>query len=364
MNVSDPESLHRDDSKPVTTGTDVSAVVASVVTGAETDSADSTKSGNDWFDDRIGILPAFKVYWDISSKSYKVNDPVVICPDGTRIVASVPDSIEGGDWFCKVTGNDSSYTAEITDTVDDEDKTSRYFPIFSVDYTTGDVIQHHVGILVLSSSGVSSIVGNAEGSERITGDVEITGMTDPDKPDTTCGLDFLTVSAREEEGRPPRIVAVLKRYGVPCTTSSNLGLHQIEYTDKTTKSRVIAHVFACGDINIAEPGGGGGGGDDSDSDSGSGSSDWTYVVTGFDSLSIDTEGKFLLKYYKRKVKVFREEEEEGTASLKMAATRKTVVTHSSYADGKFVNKTVSALLLESSDSTSDDVFTAAPHSDY
>ena len=120
--------------------------------------------------------------------------------------------------------------------------------------------------IVIGGSGVTSVTGDDEGSETISGDIEISGQLDPDLPETTCGIIFTTVSERSEEefgqARKARIIADLKDRD---PQETKWGVHEIQYYDENGK-HVKAHVLSCADIKIGAGGGGGGGGGEDDPD--------------------------------------------------------------------------------------------------
>ncbi len=98
-----------------------------------------------------GLLsPSWHVYWDAENEVYKINNPIVILPGGTQLVAIVP-KLEDGDWVCKISRTDDNYTAEVLNssapaTTADESDIIAKVPICTI---SGDeVIQKHIGTII------------------------------------------------------------------------------------------------------------------------------------------------------------------------------------------------------------------------
>ena len=194
--------------------------------------------------------------------------------DGQNVAVESDDkegsevTLSGGSWYLHVFKSDETgeYSADFDDepTGSREGDTAKY-NIHICDINEKGYIekQYVVGSIVINAK--PSIVGETDDSEKIDGDVEVSGKLDQADNGTSCGIEFKTVSAREAQGtdpaRPPRIIADIKgrhdeENGCDAET---WGCHKL--TIKGKDEDKIIHFLGCDDaIVVGEDGGGSGGG--------------------------------------------------------------------------------------------------------
>lgn len=105
-----------------------------------------------------------------------------------------------------------------TDEPEEGDEDTAYYKIY--DFTDGEVsCDYRATFLTIGGTGVTSLTGDgslsqAQPSERIDGDIEVSGKLDPNNDASSCGIEFVTVSKREAQGtdpaRPARVIAKIK----------------------------------------------------------------------------------------------------------------------------------------------------------
>lgn len=112
-----------------------------------------------------GLLsPSWHVYWDAENEVYKINNPIVILPGGSQMAATVP-KLEDGEWVCKITKTDETYTAEVVNTAapaptaetegeEGDEETPvvvAQVPICTI--SDDAVVQKHIGTIVIVGGG-------------------------------------------------------------------------------------------------------------------------------------------------------------------------------------------------------------------
>lgn len=256
------EDIHGNESNPIKVGVDLSSVAAASL-AASSPQPGVTSGGADKFEQQVAIMPSFKVYWDDQSGKYKVNDPIVIGPDG-EITVQLPDEITAGTWYCKICNEDGTWNAVVVDDNTDDENSPKYIPIFTID-NANNVVQHHVGSIVLGKGGVTSLKGDDEDSEKVDGDVEIDGGK--------SGLTVKTELEEQDGDDPPKAKVTIDVKGREsasgCDNTENWGCQEVKLPGGG-----LAHVLGCHPIDLSNvlTKGGGGGGDDPD-ESGSDSDD-------------------------------------------------------------------------------------------
>lgn len=93
-----------------------------------------------------------------------------------------------------------------------------------------------------------------DGSEVISGDIDITGQLDPDDENTSCGIVFRTVSKREEtaeeDARKARVIAEIKGRD---TEEEGWGVHSLTF--KSGEEDCEVHFLGNEDADLSDIGG-------------------------------------------------------------------------------------------------------------
>ena len=262
MNVDDSVRMALSEvTRPASVGS-VSEVTAELGSLAGTDASGGTSIGSPP-SCRPTLSPCFKCEYDVKEKRYVIREPKVIVPGQDKPVEPEdPGELQKNKTYvCAVTRENNKAKAKIVeeDKVPDEALVS--VPICKIDDNRGfDVItQYHVGAIVL---GGTTFVGDMDGSEVIGGareEVLVTGhpgAEDPSGQDSHSGIQFLTVSSREEGGEkiPAKIIARIKDK----EEGEDWGAKTMTVTDKDGNQQII-HFLGCNDLVIDTSGSGGGG---------------------------------------------------------------------------------------------------------
>ena len=101
---------------------------------------------------------SFRCIYDPDSKTYKILNPIVCTPSG-QINATGADNLSAGSYYCKVSNESGTFSAEITDSSDTDENTVVIVPI--ADITENDGIhQKHIGTIIVAGSGKEYIAGD------------------------------------------------------------------------------------------------------------------------------------------------------------------------------------------------------------
>ena len=101
---------------------------------------------------------SFRCIYDPESETYKILNPIVCTPSG-QINATGADNLSTGSYYCKVSNESGTFSAEITDSSDTDENTVVIVPI--ADITENDGIhQKHIGTIIVAGSGKEYIAGN------------------------------------------------------------------------------------------------------------------------------------------------------------------------------------------------------------
>lgn len=93
---------------------------------------------------------AFRVVYDLEEETYKIENPIVCTPSG-QINATGADNLSAGSYYCKVSNESGTFSAEITDSSDTDENTVVIVPI--ADITENDGIhQKHIGTIIVNES--------------------------------------------------------------------------------------------------------------------------------------------------------------------------------------------------------------------
>ena len=101
---------------------------------------------------------AFRVVYDLEEETYKIENPIVCTPSG-QINATGADNLSAGSYYCKISNEDGTFSAEITDSSETDENTVVIVPI--ADITENDGIhQKHIGTIIVAGSGKEYIAGD------------------------------------------------------------------------------------------------------------------------------------------------------------------------------------------------------------
>lgn len=94
---------------------------------------------------------SFRCIYDPVSKTYNILNPIV-CTSSGQINATGAENLSAGSYYCKVSNENGTFSAEITDSSDTDENTVVVVPI--ADITANDGIhQKHIGTIILSGGG-------------------------------------------------------------------------------------------------------------------------------------------------------------------------------------------------------------------
>lgn len=213
--------------------------------------------------------PCFKCEYDVKEERYVIREPNVIVPGQDKpIEPEDPGELhKNRTYVCAVTRENNKVKAEIVEEDKVPDDALVSVPICKIDDSRGfDIItQYHVGAIVL---GGTTFVGDMDGSEVIGGageEILVTGhpgAEDPSGQDSHSGIQFLTVSSREDGvgTTPAKLIARIKGKD----ENEDWGAKTMTVTDNGGSQQII-HFLGCGSVDIDLSGGGGGGGGGGDS---------------------------------------------------------------------------------------------------
>lgn len=202
--------------------------------------------------------------------AYVPNNALIV--DGTNVTVEADDkegdevTLADGSWYLHVYKNETTgnWEAELDQeqTGTREDEEAKYNIRICDIHEDGYVEKQYVtGSIVIGASGVTSLTGDgslsqAQPSEKIDGDVEVTGKLDPEDDSSSCGIEFVTVSKREAQGedleRPARMIAQIKGRE---SFQQGWGAHKLTIKGKDGASDTEVHVLGNRDATI-DPGGG------------------------------------------------------------------------------------------------------------
>lgn len=101
---------------------------------------------------------SFRCIYDPYSETYKIMNPIVCTPSG-QINATGAENLSVGSYYCKVSNENGTFSAEITDSSDTDENTVVVVPI--ADITANDGIhQKHIGTIIVAGSGKEYIAGD------------------------------------------------------------------------------------------------------------------------------------------------------------------------------------------------------------
>lgn len=146
------------DSYPLDVGTDpIQSVQAEQLANLNQENGEGRGAGaqNDLVSQQAA---AFTCVYDEIAKTYKILNPIVCTPSG-RINATGSDNLSAGSYYCKISNEDGTFSAEITDSSDTDENTVVIVPI--ADITENDEIhQKHIGTIIVAGSGKEYIAGD------------------------------------------------------------------------------------------------------------------------------------------------------------------------------------------------------------
>lgn len=136
--------------------------------------------GQDNWTERIEGLKSWQVYWDHVTRSYIFNDPRVVTPKGTMVLASV--LIEANKTYTAQIWSDAAgiWNGEIVTAVQPKEgavsETSVQIAVVGDITKPGQIRQCHIGAIVLSSAGGGGGGGDADNDpwkiNVVTGNIE------------------------------------------------------------------------------------------------------------------------------------------------------------------------------------------------
>lgn len=101
---------------------------------------------------------SFRCIYDPVSKTYNILNPIV-CTSSGQINATGAKNLSAGSYYCKVSNENGTFSAEITDSSDTDENTVVIVPI--ADITEDDGIhQKHIGTIIVAGSGKEYVAGN------------------------------------------------------------------------------------------------------------------------------------------------------------------------------------------------------------
>lgn len=91
---------------------------------------------------------SFRCIYDPDSNTYKILNPIVCTPSG-QINATGADNLSAGSYYCKISKESETYSAEITNSSETDENTVVIVPI--ADITENDGIhQKHIGTIIVA----------------------------------------------------------------------------------------------------------------------------------------------------------------------------------------------------------------------
>lgn len=101
---------------------------------------------------------SFRCVQDPVTNVYSIINPIVCTPSG-QITATGADNLSTGNYYCKVSNENGTFSAEITDSTETDDNTIVIVPI--ADITENDGIhQKHIGTIIVAGSGKEYVAGS------------------------------------------------------------------------------------------------------------------------------------------------------------------------------------------------------------
>lgn len=101
---------------------------------------------------------SFRCIYDPYSETYKIMNPIVCTPSG-QINATGAENLSVGSYYCKVSNKNGTFSAEITDSSDTDEKTVVIVPIADITENDG-IYQKHIGTIIVAGSGKEYVAGN------------------------------------------------------------------------------------------------------------------------------------------------------------------------------------------------------------
>lgn len=255
----------------ITTGVNVADLSAADDAYGSQSGEDGGSSGSGGGGDAVHpmpiLSPAFHVYWDDTSRSYKVNNPKVIDPSGNEVSVGGPQSFGDGDIFCEIKFNKSggTYFAKLTTSRSQADDVIATVPIATI--AAAGVTQYHVGVIVITGTYITGEAGSVSGGNAVTvhGNVKAQGDSGSGLKVRTWELGSQKFLSIDLSGR---------------TAQQSFGIHDVKDSSGTATGTKI---FSTDDV---QAGGGG--------------SDEATVLTGF-GLSLNGN-ELLVTWHKVKIK--------------------------------------------------------------
>ena len=317
----------------ITTGVNTADLVAADAALSESEApGNSSGGGADDFLPTAILSPAFHVYWDDSSRSYKVNNPKVIDPSGNEVSVDGPESFGNGDIFCEVKFNKSggTYSAKLTTARSQAADVIATVPIAKI-VNQDEVTQYHVGVIVIDGTYITGESGSTDGSAAVTvhGNVKAQGNSGSGFKVRTWELGNQKFLSIDLSGR---------------TAQQSFGIHDVKNSSGTATGTKI---FSTGDVKV--DGGG---------------SDEATVLTGF-NLSLNGN-ELQVTWHKVKIKgVTTEAVADGNPEQLMLLENIDVVNSVSYTNPNCTQSRMSIVAFTGRAIENDPdatVFTTTPHS--
>lgn len=320
----------------ITTGVNVADLVvadAAAAAAAETGAPSSgAGGGGDALHPSPLLSPSFHVYWDSDARSYKINNPKVIAPDGTSVSVGGPTSFSEGEILCEImfTRDSGTFSARLVTAPSGAANVVSTVPIADIRPT--GVVQRHVGVIVVAGTYITGESGSQEGTtaDVVHGNVNAKG-------DAGSGLIMKTW----KQGGQQHLSVGLKGKN----NSEIFGIHDVKNSEGTATGTKI---FSTGDVQIEA----GGGEDEVD------------VLTGF-SLSLNGN-ELQVTWHKKKIKgVVTEDVTDGDPERLMLLENIDVVNSVSYNNPNCTQSrmTIVAFTGQAIQNDQDaNVFTTTPHS--
>ena len=125
-------------------------------------SVEESAAGETSNSDERGHYPyypeSFRCVQDPVTNVYSIINPIVCTPSG-KIMATGADNLSTGNYYCKVSNENGTFSAEITDSTETDDNTIVIVPI--ADITENDGIhQKHIGTIIVAGSGKEYVAGS------------------------------------------------------------------------------------------------------------------------------------------------------------------------------------------------------------
>lgn len=331
------DKIHDNKGPAVSSGVNPNAVTMAANEAAQAAKKGGTESGvNSGFNDVMPVpnLASFSVYWDVSTKEYKVFEPRVVGP-GANEISVTPADLGNGIYCCDIrrTSDGGSYEAKIKllAQVERDENTVAVVRLFQI--SDDKVVQYHTGVINVTDMSITGEEGDTEGSQAdtVSGDILMSGVQG-------SGITVLSFVRNKSEKHVCVDLEGRDR-------SDTFGIHSVTDSGGNEKAKILSTA----DVEL--PGGGGG-------------PDTVTVLTGFTISVVGEELKVTFK--KAQISGVKQESTSEDTETLFDLERFNAVEDVNYDETtKMFTKTKHTIYVPGMGASADpteEVFTATPHS--